>query len=172
VANRIVTVGDAERARKLSLLLDKIHFTVCSTRGFTTYTGVKNNVPITIMAIGMGLPMMDFMVREVMEVVEGHLCIIRFGTCGTPNIDTNIGTIAVADSSVCVTTNFDASRGTSSVEPYFISLPVSGCPELIESLKNNLEMKENTVKVGLDVTCDSFYGSQDSIIILRIEIQN
>jgi uridine phosphorylase len=36
-----------------------------SGRGFTVYTGKMNGVPVSVVAIGMGMAMMDFLVREL-----------------------------------------------------------------------------------------------------------
>ena len=41
-----------------------------------------NGVPLSIIAIGMGTPMMDFLVREVRAIVTGPMAVVRFGTCG------------------------------------------------------------------------------------------
>ncbi|KAL0135746.1 nucleoside phosphorylase domain-containing protein [Mucor lusitanicus] len=89
VANRVLTVGDHVRARKIAKLLDSEEetghpvFERTSQRGFLTITGRYKGVPVSIMAIGMGNPMMDFFVRETRASVEGTLAIIRFGSCGT-----------------------------------------------------------------------------------------
>jgi hypothetical protein len=77
VANRVVTVGTAERAAVLAAHLDGAGgqdpkgravpgvFYRASDRGFTTYTGTVGGVAVSIISIGMGMAMMDFAVREV-----------------------------------------------------------------------------------------------------------
>lgn len=79
VANRILTVGDPNRAELLSNFLDKNNsiFILSSKRGFTTYTGTFQGIPISIIATGMGIPMMDFVVRETREIVQGEMAFIR-----------------------------------------------------------------------------------------------
>lgn len=52
VAARILTVGDAERAVRISLLMQNTS-TITSKRGFTTINGTYKGVPVTIIAIGM-----------------------------------------------------------------------------------------------------------------------
>lgn len=61
VANRIITVGDYTRARRISKCFDggKAVFEHESHRKFLTLTGTYSGVPITVVAIGMG-----FSVRE------------------------------------------------------------------------------------------------------------
>jgi len=163
VANRLITVGDPNRAEKFSKLLDKISFHLKSDRGFNTYTGLKNNVPITIMSIGMGMPMIDFMMRETQQVVQGHMCIIRIGTCGTPNPDVSVGTIAIARESACIQTNYDVFNGSSEGFYYNISSTVSANEELVEDLKSRFDEQDILNVVGTDVTTDSFYGSQGRV---------
>ena len=65
VANRVVTVGTADRAAALAAHFDGAGgmdpkgrnvpgiFYHTSSRGFTTYTGAINGVPVSIIAIGM-----------------------------------------------------------------------------------------------------------------------
>jgi len=44
VAQRVLTVGDYERAQLIASTLDRVVFHKMSSRGFETYTGFKNNV--------------------------------------------------------------------------------------------------------------------------------
>ncbi|KAJ3204237.1 hypothetical protein HDU67_009695, partial [Dinochytrium kinnereticum] len=77
-ANRVLTVGDPSRANLIAELLDaspaptRVH----SKRGFLTITGAFQGTPVSIVAIGMGVSMMDFFVREVRAVVEGPMAIV------------------------------------------------------------------------------------------------
>ncbi|KAI8049858.1 nucleoside phosphorylase domain-containing protein [Syncephalis plumigaleata] len=99
VCNRILTVGDPERARRLATLLDQDAplFERESHRGFLTITGRFMGQPVSIIAIGMGMAMMDFMLREVRAVVDGPLCVIRIGTCGAIASVADAGDIIVPD---------------------------------------------------------------------------
>lgn len=58
VANRVVTVGDAARLRRFSVLLDATPapFELVSSRGYTVITGRYKTVPLSLIAIGMGAP--------------------------------------------------------------------------------------------------------------------
>lgn len=126
-------VGDPGRAERLKKYLDEIVVTRVSNRGFTTITGKYKGKMVTIISIGMGLPMMDFMVRECMYVVDGPTCIIRLGTCGTPHPDVEIGTFLLADESIAVTTNYDAFHGEGT-DYYNVSLPIKGDKDLVETV--------------------------------------
>ena len=81
---KICDVGAASRLEKIALHLDEgsIRVKHTSSRGFTCVTGKYKGVEVSIVSIGMGIPMMDFFVRETVAVVDGPLAIIRFGTCG------------------------------------------------------------------------------------------
>jgi len=104
VANRVISVGDPARAERVSRHLDENQpggdkesmFVNRSSRGFTTYTGKYKGVPVSIIAIGMGTPMMDFMVREIRSCVDGNMAIVRFGTCGGVQPSQSPGDVAVA----------------------------------------------------------------------------
>lgn len=84
VANRILTVGDPARLRRLTSFLDPPLFEKVSHRGFTTVTGRYKGVPVSLVAIGMGAPMIDFLVRESRAVIEGDMVIIRLVDAPSP----------------------------------------------------------------------------------------
>jgi Phosphorylase superfamily len=99
LANRVITVGSAERAAMISSFFDSDNQSTqqyTSNRGFTTFTGTYKGVPVSVVSIGMGYPMMDFFVREARAVVKGPLAIIRFGTCGGLAARALPGSISVA----------------------------------------------------------------------------
>jgi uridine phosphorylase len=158
LANRVVCVGDPHRALLLSTFLDKIIFSKASNRGFTVFTGFYCGVPVSIVSIGMGLAMMDFFIREGRHIVDGPMCVIRLGTCGTPTKDIELGTIVVADRSVCIQTDYDATNGVA----FRFSKPIDGdpmiCNELYESCK--LTVKGHKVLKKMDATADFFYSTQ------------
>jgi len=84
LAPRIITVGSLSRARRLHALLDDPAAVVemTSPRGFTTFTGTVGGAAISVVATGMGAPMMDFLVREARAIVDGPMIIVRYGSCG------------------------------------------------------------------------------------------
>jgi len=131
-----------------------------SKRGFLTITGKYHGVPISIIAVGMGFPMMDFMLREVREVVDGEMVVIRFGTCGCIGNGT-VGQVAVADSSMAVLRNYDFFvDGTG--YPYTLTHVIPADADMCASLTTNLikGLGHQTVVKGLNVSADSFYSSQ------------
>ena len=83
VANRILTVGDPARAHRIARNLDAGSVSVkTSPRGFTSYQGRFLGIAVSIISIGMGMPMMDFMVRECRQIIDGPMLVVRYGTCG------------------------------------------------------------------------------------------
>lgn len=154
--NRVLTVGDHGRALQIAQNLDKVPapFIHTSKRNFTTVTGRYKGTPVTIIAIGMGGPNTDFFVREVREIVDGPMAIIRLGTCGCIGSFAKTGTIkgsgatttaktaehrcgmvAVADECIGINRNYDwflEGEG----EPYMITKAIPGDPQLLAKVGN------------------------------------
>ncbi|KAF8510809.1 nucleoside phosphorylase domain-containing protein [Hysterangium stoloniferum] len=109
VANRIITVGPPSRARSIASLLsaNPPPFSLESERGFLTITGLYNEVPISIVAIGMGAANADFFVREARECVTGDMVIVRLGSCGGLLDALPVGSIVIPKSSVSIIRNYD-----------------------------------------------------------------
>jgi len=182
VANRVVTVGDHYRAFQIAAYFDNVTndelnvtesgpyeiqkphlFMYMSKRKFLTITGTYKGIPVSVVAICMGLPMMDFFIRETRHVVKGPMAIIRFGSCGTIK-DIETGSIAVATGAFMISRNYDYFTNNNEEEPYLISDVCDSDKELQELLYNNLmkECKNDNIKIvkGLNGSADSFYSSQ------------
>ncbi|KAG1690398.1 hypothetical protein DVH05_028186 [Phytophthora capsici] len=180
VANRIVSVGSLGRAKVLAQLLDEGHFeTFESARGFTTYSGKVKGVPVSIVATGMGVPNMDFVVRETRAVVNGPMTIIRFGTCGAVREEVPPGSVVVnGKGSIMVTRNPDAFfPGASEEDCYRVSRVMPSSSTLSKALVASMEDKLTALRAepviaassdcdalrvfdGLNATACSFYSSQ------------
>lgn len=167
IANNIVLVGDDDRATIIRNCFDAPDkcFSRSSSRHFTTYTGTKNGVPVSVMSIGMGAPMMDFAIREIRAITEGPLNIIRLGSCGTPQEKITIGSVVVADRSIAILTNPDAYRDPSIKTRCFIfTLPCTANAQLHKLLVQCLNIENGfPVVEAPDATADTFYGSQGRI---------
>lgn len=181
VEQRILLVGSPQRAAKLATLFDDGKFiTMHADRGFQLYTGKRNGVPITIISTGMGVPNMDFVVRETRAVVNGPMAIIRFGTCGGLSDKVAPGSVVVSGKgSIMVRRNPDAFFADNNGKlPYYdISRIMPASERLSQALleeANKLvpKMKEHraiaeakdhdkiSVYDGINVTACSFYSSQ------------
>lgn len=95
---------------------------------------------------------MDMMVREVRQVVQGDLRIIRFGSCGSISHDLSVGSIAVADSSCFISNVLNTYSISEIVEP-----SIGLTQQLFKEIKGKIR---DPVVMGLNATCDSFYSSQ------------
>lgn len=184
IASRIVTVGCSGRAAVIAKSLDSMQpiFQHASPRGFTTYTGTFEGVGVSIVAIGMGLPMMDFFVREARQIVAGPLVIARFGTCGVLQSHVAVGGVVVASpGSLLIMRNPDAfllssttkpaitdvkngggKAPTPSPLPYLVFAPQSSDPALSLALVSELTAELGPARVthGLNASTCSFYSSQ------------
>ncbi|KDN52240.1 purine and uridine phosphorylase [Tilletiaria anomala UBC 951] len=183
VANRIITVGDHVRAHRIASQFDggKALFEHNSQRNFLTLTGTFDGVPITVVAIGMGFPVVDFFIRECRAVVQGDMIVVRLGSCGSLNPTLPIGTVVVPFTSFGITRNYDyfhptttaEQRASDSIEPYNISQPLDCDREVHDTLLKALEEQTPEVKDGffhgakakvqgnvMNASADSFYGSQ------------
>jgi uridine phosphorylase len=74
-----ITVGTPSRAEAIAAHFDAAPstFRLMSERGFLTLTGRYHGVPVSVVAIGMGYPNVDFFIREVRESVSGDMIVIR-----------------------------------------------------------------------------------------------
>ncbi|KAG5459164.1 MAG: nucleoside phosphorylase domain-containing protein, partial [Olpidium bornovanus] len=171
VANRIIPVGDPARAKRIAGLLDNPEqaFSHFSGRQFLTITGTYKGVPVSLVAIGMGIANVDFFVRECRAVVRGPMAVIRLGSCGAIDKSTRVGQVVVPDRAVAVTRNYDyfngyleRGRGRDGEAPYVISLPEAADAELTAALAAEMsrQVGAGNVVTGLDVATDSFYCSQ------------
>ncbi|KGG51906.1 uridine phosphorylase [Mitosporidium daphniae] len=168
LAPRILTVGDYGRAERIAKeSLKNIVFQHTSDRGFSTWTGYFDGELVSIVSIGMGLPMMDFMLREARTIVDGPMAVIRFGTCGSLNAEDEIGSICVSTASCLVSRNpnyFIAKRSSASSKtttPYAVSELEQSDTSLTSLLLSSLSEEKEVVAVsGINATADSFYSSQ------------
>lgn len=134
VANRIVTVGDQSRARRVAKHFDggKPIFEFESQRNFLTLTGTFKGVPISVVSIGMGFSAVDFFVRECRAVVTGEMVIVRLGSCGSIASEVPIGTVVVPKTSHAITRSFDyfhptttaEERSSGAIKPYHVTKPL------------------------------------------------
>jgi uridine phosphorylase len=157
VCPRILSVGDAGRGERLSHLLTSAS-SVTSIRGFVTYSGLFDEVPVSIVVTGMGVAMMDFVVREASFHVAGRLAMARLGTCGVLQEHVRPGGVVVAGAARMLQQNYDYPDG-----PMFrLSQRVPADRLLTDSVKEILQQSLGVDRVseGVDVTCETFYNSQ------------
>lgn len=65
--------------------------------------GLYEGTPVSIITTMMGMPNMDFVVREARAVVDGQMAVIRLGTCGALRPPAQLGSLMVASpGAVCI----------------------------------------------------------------------
>ncbi|WIA16113.1 hypothetical protein OEZ85_012832 [Tetradesmus obliquus] len=168
VANRILSVGSMDRALMIADQLQGAEpgaplFQHLSGRGFLTITGLYQGTPVSIITTLMGMPNMDFVVREARAVVEGQMAVIRLGTCGALRPPAKLGSFMVASpGAVCVRRDPDAWTFDDGRPHYTVSAPVPADPQLVQLLVAACTEHggADSVVQGLDATADSFYSSQ------------
>lgn len=132
IANRILTVGDVYRAKRIQTSLDSIRVTRESKRGFYYVTGSFKGVEVTIISIGMGFGVTDMMVREIRASTTGTLAIVRFGSCGSIG-KTPAGVVSVCSKGgVIVSKNYDYWAHRYGLEDSTVKPPLN--PYLISSV--------------------------------------
>jgi uridine phosphorylase len=177
IANRVLLVGDPNRAdliAKAWLDTNENVFYRTSTRGFTWYTGKYKGTPVTIMAIGMGLSMMDFAVREMRALVDGEMVMIRLGTAGSPHKDCKPGSMVVSTETVRIEQNLNSvdydhpHKEVNWKDGYLISKPAPASASLTNELVSALgkfAVSAKNVVTGISASAESFYSSQGRVDI-------
>jgi uridine phosphorylase len=137
----------------------------------------------------MGMPNMDFVVRENRAVVHGQMAIVRLGTCGAVQRPAKLGDLLLAShGSIAIRRDPDywtllegyeshAAKGSAGNgksngsanghslagrKPYAMSLPVPANEQLAALLAVEAARVVGTDRVveGLNASADSFYSSQ------------
>lgn len=141
VANRLLSVGSTDRAILLSQFLEPPRrgqplLQRLSKRGFLTVTGKFNGQPVSIVSTMMGMPNMDFVVRENRAVVDGEMAVVRLGTCGAVQPPAALGHLMVAAASIAVRRDPDAFAPESEphAKPYTVSRPIPADVDLVARL--------------------------------------
>lgn len=111
-----------------------------------------------------GMPMMDFCLRELRAIVSGPIAIIRFGTCGVikTNVSDILGCLAVCDGGSAILQH-DVNDESCEVEnAYRLSRVWPPDRSLTDILMSCCKQRvgESIVHSSVNVSADSFYGSQ------------
>ena len=136
VANSILVVSDYSIAADIASNFEGTPFKRESNRGYTTYTGMFKGHRLSIVAIGIGFAMVDFLIRELRAVTQGPLTFIFLGTAPTPS-DIPLGTAVVARDAVAYELDFENFDREC---PYkFFKKPVPAAPSVVDSIVNGLK---------------------------------
>ena len=94
VAKNIILVGDPQRAFRISTHFDKIRFRK-QHREYVTFTGPYKNIPMTVMATGIGQGNMEIAMVELSQIVSKPW-IIRCGTSSGLQKNIRLGSLVIS----------------------------------------------------------------------------
>ena len=110
LADNVILCGDPARAAKIAAFFDDGSIVGrADNREFSSVTGRYHGLPITVIGTGIGPDNTEIALVEIYALNEFNrelrtenkparpLTIIRVGTCGTPQIDIDPGTLAVSE---------------------------------------------------------------------------
>ncbi|MFZ5449734.1 MAG: nucleoside phosphorylase [Thermodesulfobacteriota bacterium] len=150
LAPYILTCGDPHRAQRIARRFTRIDLRR-KNREFLTYTGSYKNLPVSVMATGIGAP------ATAIAVVEAANCInpvtfIRLGTCGALQWGIEVGDLVITESAWCREGTV-ASYVPAGIVPHADPMIVAALTEAAEALKMPYH-------VGLTLTTGDFYAGQ------------
>jgi uridine phosphorylase len=97
IGNTVILPGDPGRTKKIASHMDTAEH-VCTSREYTTYTGVTKGIKVSTMSTGMGVPSVAIGVEELANIGAKNL--IRLGTCGALQPNIKPGSIIVVTGAV------------------------------------------------------------------------
>jgi uridine phosphorylase len=150
LAPYILTCGDPFRAQRIARLLTRVEMRR-KNREFLTYTGSYKNIPVSVMATGIGAA------ASAIAVVEAANCVspvtfIRLGTCGALQGDIQAGDLVITESAWC-------GENTSTCYIPGGILP-HAAPEIVAALGQAAAALPVRYHVGLTCTTADFYAGQ------------
>jgi uridine phosphorylase len=146
----ILTCGDPDRAQRIARLFDRVTMRR-KNREFLTYTGSYKNIPVSVMATGIGAPATAIAIVEAANCVN-PVTFIRLGTCGALQRDIEVGDLVITESSWC-REGTTASYIPADFVPHAEPAIVAGLTQAAEALKMPYH-------VGLTCTTADFYAGQ------------
>lgn len=146
----ILTCGDPDRAQTIARRLTRVDMRR-KNREFLTYTGIYQDIPVSVMATGIGAP------ASAIAIVEAANCVnpvtfIRLGTCGALQADIAVGDLVITES---------ARRDENTTHAYApADFVPRAAPEVLAALTEAAENLKAAYHVGLTCTTADFYAGQ------------
>ncbi|TSA12558.1 MAG: uridine phosphorylase [Deltaproteobacteria bacterium] len=150
LAPYILTCGDPDRARRIARRLTRVDMRR-QNREFLTYTGIYQDIPVSVMATGIGAP------ASAIAVVEAANCVtpvtfIRLGTCGALQRDIEVGDLVITESAWC---------GECTTQCYIPAKIVPHAnPKIVAALTKAAGNLKAPYHLGLTLTTADFYAGQ------------
>ena len=150
LAPYILTCGDPDRARRIAHHFDRVDMRR-RNREFLTFTGSYKQIPVSVMATGIGPP------ASAIAIVEAANCVspvtfIRLGTCGALQPDIAPGDLVITASA----------RRDEQTTHYYAPAEVvpRAAPEIVAALRQAAADLKAPCHVGLTCTSADFYAGQ------------
>ncbi len=150
VAEKVILVGDPDRARRVSKMMESVKFET-SHREYVTFTGTYKGVEITVMGTGIGTDNTEIAVIEICKITKSP-SFIRCGTCGALQERIDVGDMVLTQGAVKLesTSSYFVHEGYPAVaDPVLLTALSAACTKL--GLKHH---------VGITATACGFYGPQ------------
>lgn len=149
IAKRVIMPGDPKRAQWIAETFLTNPKLVSDVRGILAYTGKYKNVPVTVMAHGMGIPSACIYTYELFNFY-GVDVIYRIGSCGVTNkAGVKVGSVVLASKAWSDTPT--ACMRVHPVNNYFY--PTTSCVKNIESVAK----KHKIAYSKQPVICENFF---------------
>lgn len=160
IANLVIMPGDPLRAEYIAKKFLKDAFCYNKVRNMYGFTGMYNDVRVSVQASGMGIPSMGIYSKELYEGYDVDL-IIRVGSAGTLNEDINLMDIIIAE-------NVDSDSEYNTLIGLNKDTKVVPSSELLDITKKiseeNLKDKNDiNIKYGKVFTSEVFYDSKERL---------
>ncbi|MFQ3367592.1 MAG: purine-nucleoside phosphorylase [Candidatus Poriferisodalaceae bacterium] len=154
-ASTVLMPGDPLRATYIADNFLTEAKQITNIRNMTGYTGMYKEIPVSVMASGMGIPSAAIYVTELYRHYDVQN-IIRIGTAGSFSTDLPLRSLVVAES--CFTSSSMPSLLDPGADP--ILLPSS---ELLKASSKVAEDKNIEVATGRVFTTDIFYEPNENL---------
>jgi len=150
LARYILTCGDPERAKKIASLFEQVDITR-KHREFLTLTGKYKNIPLSVMATGIGAD------NTAIAVIESAQCVnnatyIRLGSTGAIQDNIELGDLIITKKALRyenVTLNYAPAN-----------LEAVASPEVLKALEKAAKELGYRYQVGTTCTVSDFYAGQ------------
>lgn len=147
ISKRVITVGDPDRAKKISLLLEDV-VEVQKNREFWTYKGQYKGKELMVISHGVGAS--GAMLAFIGMMKGGAEVVIRVGTCGGLNKEVKPGSLIVATA---------AAREDGVTDMYVPkSYPAIADFKTTQALLEESGKSSSQIFNGVIVTHGAFYG--------------
>jgi len=147
VAKYVLLPGDPKRVERIASFFEEAH-KVADYRGFVTYSGKIDGIPISACSTGIGCPTAAIVLEELIKI--GAETFIRVGTTGALQPNMEMGDIVIATAAV---------RMDGTTRSYLpIEYPAVADLDVVSALLKASKQMNKKVYAGIVLTSDAFYA--------------